>query len=190
MSFQVNSPTTFGIGGSLNWLVGGAVGGAIGSLLFGVLLWLVDPTIISEGIPAIYGLEPAGTAGWLFHLGHGLVLGSIFGLLVTRRPIFGTLMADVETGFIDAMGPGLRLTLAGFVYGLAVWAVLPVIVLPIWMSLGIGDAGFPAFAFGTLVGHLLYGLLLGALFALIVEIAAEAEAVDAPFEEAGDSPRE
>lgn len=184
MSFQVGDPTAFGIGGTLNWLVGGAIGGVIGSLLFGAVLWFVDPTIITEAIPAIYGIEPAGTAGWLFHLGHGLVLGSVFGFLVTRDPIFGTLMADVETGFLAAMGPGMRLTLAGFVYGLAVWTILPVVVLPLWSTVGFGNPGFPGPAAASLGGHLLYGLLLGALFALIVEIAPDAERVDAPFDEA------
>lgn len=187
MSIEVNNPTTFGIGGSFNWLVGGAVGGAIGSLLFGAVLWLVDPAIITEDVPAIYGLETAGTAGWLFHLAHGLVLGSVFGFLVTRDPIFGTLMADVETGFLAAMGPGLRLTLAGFVYGLAVWALLPVIVLPIWTAVGVGEPAFPGLAFESLVGHLLYGLLLGALFALVAELESDVKAAEAPFEEADES---
>ncbi|ELY58760.1 DUF6789 family protein [Natronolimnohabitans innermongolicus] len=187
MSVQVDSPITFGIGGSFNWLVGGAVGGAVGSLLFGLVLWLADPAIITEAVPAIYGLEPVGTAGWLFHLGHGLVLGAVFGYLVTRSPVFGTLMADVETDFIAAMGPGTRLVLAGFVYGLAVWAILPVIVLTLWTAVGPGEAAFPGLAFESLVGHLLYGLLLGALFALVAQLERDVEQAEAPFEEAGES---
>ncbi|SDK03395.1 hypothetical protein [Natronorubrum texcoconense] len=187
MSYQIDDPTTFGVGGSLNWLVGGAVGGAIGSLLFGAVLWLVDPAIVTDAIPGIYGLEPVGTAGWAFHVAHGLILGTVFGLLVTRGPILGTITADVETGFLAAMGPGLRLTLAGVVYGLAVWAFLPVIALTLWATVGGGETGFPAFALESLVGHLLYGLLLGALFALVAEIKPKAEATDAPFDEADES---
>ncbi|SEH16553.1 hypothetical protein SAMN04487967_2702 [Natronorubrum sediminis] len=190
MSYQIDDPTTFGIGGYANWLVGGAVGGAIGSLLFGAILWVMDPSIITDAIPAIYGLEPIGTAGWLFHLAHGLVIGGVFGLLVTRGPILGTITADVETGFLSAMGPGLRLTLAGVVYGLAVWAVLPVLALTLWTTVGGGaDPGFPGLALESLTGHLLYGLLLGALFALITDMTSEIETVDAPFREADDSPR-
>ncbi|WP_440766182.1 hypothetical protein [Natronorubrum sp. DTA7] len=129
-----------------------------------------------------------GTAGWAFHVAHGLILGSSFGLLVTRGPILGTITADVEIGFLAAMGPGLRLTLAGVVYGLAVWAVLPVIALTLFTTVGgAGDPGFPDMALETLVGHLLYDLLLGALFALIAEIKPEAEATDAPFDEADES---
>ena len=112
MSNEVATPTEYGFGGSLNWLIGGAVGGVVGSALFGALLWLVDPAIVTDVIPAIYGLEP-GAIGWAFHLGHGLVLGSIFGFLVTRGPVFGTVTADVATGFIAAMGLGTRRARAG-----------------------------------------------------------------------------
>lgn len=183
MSFAVNNPTKVGIGGSLNWLVGGAIGGAVGSVLFGAVLWVIDPAIITESVPAIYGLETAGTAGWLFHLAHGLVLGSVFGFLVTRGLILGALMADTETDILAAMGPGLRLTLAGFVYGLLVWTLLPVLVLPIWAAVGVGETAFPALAFETLVGHLLYGLLLGALFALVVNLERRVETATDPFAE-------
>ena len=187
MSNEVATPTEYGVEGSLNWLIGGAVGGLVGSVVFGALLWVVDPAIVTEAIPAIYGLE-AGTIGLGFHLLHGLILGSVFGFLVTRGPIFGTLTADVATGFIARMGLGTRLSLAGLVYGLAIWAVLPVIAQSLLVVLGgAGEPAFPVTAFETLLGHLLYGLLLGALFSLFVEVAPEAEAADAPFEEAGDA---
>ncbi|WP_049928015.1 hypothetical protein [Halopiger goleimassiliensis] len=188
MSNETATPTGYGFGGSLNWLLGGAVGGLVGSAIFGALLWLVDPTIVTDDIPAIYGLEP-GTIGWGFHLLHGLVLGSIFGFLVTRGPVFGTLTADVETGFLARMGLGTRLALAGFVYGLAVWAVLPMIAQSLLLVLGgAGEPAFPVAAFESLLGHLLYGLLLGALFSLFVDVSrAEAEGGDAPFEEEHES---
>lgn len=187
---DADSPTEHGFGGTGNWLFGGALGGVVGSLLFGGVLWLVDPAIITETVPAIYGLETVGTAGWIFHVVHGLVLGIVFGFLVSRDPILGTLMADVETGFIAAMGPSLRLALAGVVYGLAVWTVLPLLVLPLWVTIGgIADPGFPVVAAEGLFGHLLYGLLLGALFSVFVETAEAAERAEAPFEEASDSPQ-
>lgn len=190
MNGQSNSPTVLSIGGSLNWVIGGTVGGALGSLLFGVLLWAIDPDIVAVAIPAIYGFNPAGAIGWALHLVHGSVLGIVFGFLVSREPILGALTADVETDFIAAMGPGIRLTLAGAVYGLAVWAILPVIVLPIWMAVaGVTDPRFPAIAFESLVGHLLFGLLLGALFSVFVETASEAKETEAPFEETSETPQ-
>lgn len=187
-SARSDGPTAVGIGGSLNWLVGGAISGIVGSAAFGVVLWAIDPDTVAAGIPAIYGLDPAGTVGWALHLLHGLILGTIFGLIVTREPVLGTLTADVATGFIAAMGPGLRFTLAGLVYGLAVWMLLPMIALSIWIGVGgMAEPGFPGAAAESLVGHMIYGLLLGALFSLFVETAPEAEESEAPFEEASES---
>lgn len=189
MDVQPDSPTEHGIGGSLNWLISGAIAGIVSSLVFGGVLWAINPAIVTQVIPAVYGLTSVGIVGWGFHLIHGLVLGVIFGFLVTRAPILGTLTADVETGFIAAMGPGLRLAGAGIVYGLAVWTALPVIFLSIW-DINESVPVFPALTPASLVGHLLYGLLLGALFSVFVEIAHEAEETEAPFEEASDPPQE
>ena len=188
MSDQVAAPAEYGFGNRYNWLVGGAVGGGAGSAIFGAALWAVNPTIVTESIPALYGVDP-GAVGWLFHAVHGLVLGVIFGFLVSRRPILGTITADVETDFIARMGPGTRLALAGMVYGLAVWAVLPIIGQTIWIAIGGLEAPpFPGAAVESLLGHLLYGLLLGVLFALLVDIAPTAEDTAAPFEEASEPP--
>lgn len=185
MSTQSDSLADYGISGSLDWLVGGAVGGVVGSLLFGGVLWAVDPAIVSETIPAVYGLDPSVTTGAAFHLAHGLVLGVVFGFLVTREPILGALTADVETGFIAAIGPSARITLAGLVYGLAIWGLLPVLVLPAWGTVsGVGNPAFPVVVLESLVGHLLYGVLLGGVFSALVETRPEAEQTEAPFEEA------
>lgn len=187
MSSHSNGPTTYGFGGSLNWLLGSAVGGVAGSILFGAVLWIVDPAIVTETIPAIYGIDP-GTIGLVFHLLHGAVLGIIFGFIVSRNPIFSTITADATTGLFAGRGLTTRFALAGLVYGLAVWAFLPLIVQSIWITFtGIVDPGFPFAAFEILIGHLLYGLLLGALFAVFVETAPEAEETESPFDETSDA---
>ena len=173
----------FGLDGPASWLVGGAVSGLLGSILFGAFLWLVEPDVVTEAIPEIYGVDP-GTIGWAFHVTHGLVLGVIFGFLVTREAVLGTLGADVATGFIAAMGLHLRFALAGLVYGLAVWALLPVIAQTLWVAIGAsGDPVFPAFAFETLLGHLIYGLLLGAIFSMVVAVGPMAADARDPFAE-------
>lgn len=180
---------TLGLRGRWSWALGGAIGGVVGSLLFGIVLWLADPAIITETIPAMYGLD-VGPVGWGFHLLHGLILGVIFGFLVTRAPVLGTLGADVQTPAIESMGLNLRFALAGLVYGLAVWAILPLMVATALAVIGGDDAaGFPALAPVSLVGHLLYGLLLGALFSLFVDIDAATTEQDAPFEEGPEDSR-
>lgn len=188
MGAQSENTIGYGIASSSNWLIGGGVGGVVGALIFGGLLWIIDPTIVIETIPAIYGLSPGEFLGWGFHLAHGLVLGVVFGFLVSRPLIAGTLTADAETDLIAAMGPRLRLTAAGIIYGLAVWTVLPVTALSIWTAVGsVGTPAFPSTAVESLLGHMLYGLLLGALFSVLVEMPPNAEETKAPFEETPDS---
>ena len=180
---QIRSVAGVGIYGRGSWALGGSIGGIVGSLIFGVVLWLADPTIVTETIPAMYGFEPSAV-GWGFHVFHGLVLGLVFGFAVSREPLLGTLSADVATDVIDQMGLGIRFALAGMVYGLAVWAVLPFIAATIWLTLGgTTPVEFPSLAAESLLGHLIYGLLLGALFSLFVDVEKETSDQDAPFEE-------
>ena len=188
MTTESASPTDYGLGGSTNWLLGGAIGGVVGSLLFGVLLWVVDPAIVTDTIPGIYGFDPDGaTLGWVFHLFHGLVLGLVFGFLISRELILGTITADTQFDVLEETGLTVRFVLAGFVYGLAVWALLPVIAGTVLISIGGADPVFPAIAVETLVGHLLYGSLLGALFSVFVDTESSAEDVETPFDDASDA---
>jgi hypothetical protein len=185
MSTQSETAAGHGFGGQLNWLIGGAIGGVAGSLLFGALLWVVDPAVVTETIPSVYGFDPAETVGWTFHLFHGLVLGVIFGFLVSREPILGTITASVQFSTLENAGLGVRLALAGFVYGLAIWAIVPVFAATVWVAFGgVAELGFPGVAFESLIGHLLYGTLLGALFSVVVDLESQAEATETPFDDA------
>lgn len=185
MRSQTDMPAERGVSGRLSWLVGGALGGLIGAILFGGVLWTVEPALVTESIPQIYGLEGGGPAGWAFHLAHGAVLGIIFGLLVTRNPILGTLTADVATPFLDKMTPGMRIIAAGLVYGLAIWVFLPGIILSILVTFGDIPDPLPWASVYSLIGHLLYGMLLGALVSVFIDIEVEATDTEAPFEEEG-----
>lgn len=170
MSTESNTITTFGLSGSVGWLVGGALGGAIGAAAFGLLLWLFDPGIVEATIPAIYGLEVTGVVGWLIHLAHGVVLGLVFGVLVTREPVFEILRANAETEALSDAGIALRLVGAGFVFGLAAWTILPVLILPVWAGAMGGASDFPIVGIESLLGHLLFGTVLGVVFAATVDL--------------------
>lgn len=173
----------FGLGSNLYWLIGGAVGRIAGSLLFRAVLWLVDPTIVTETIPAMHGVEP-GVTGWLFHVGDGISLGIIFGYFVSRDVVLGTLAADVETHLLANLSLSTRLGFAGLVFGVGLWAILPLVHAGM-VAIGMGDPGFPVAAAGSLVGHMVYGAILGFLFSFFVEVATEAKETKGPFEEAG-----
>lgn len=171
MSSETNTISTGGLHGSAGWLVGGALGGALGAAAFGLLLWAFDPGLVEAAIPAIYGLEATGLVGWAIHLAHGVALGLAFGLLVTRGPVLSVLRTDVETDALAATGPALRIIGAGFVYGLTVVAILPLLVLPVWAgTMGGTAADFPGAAIESLLGHLLFGLVLGTVFAATVDL--------------------
>lgn len=163
---------TFGVTGTSGWWIGGIVGGAVGAVAFGLLTLLVDPAIVEVAIPEIYGLEPRGTVGWAIHVTHGIVLGLVFGFIVTRSPVLEMLVADLETHALARSGVAGRLVGMGFVFGLAVWAVLPVIVLPVWIEIaGVGgDGQFPRAAVASLFGHLVFGTTLGIVFGLTVDL--------------------
>ncbi len=132
----------------------GTVGGIAGSLVFGAMMAMQTPGVLEGAIPALYGLE-GGLAGMILHVAHGAVLGVIFAtlLVATNRRDSG-----IATG--GALGLG---------YGIVVWAVLAVVVMPIWLS----TVGFPMapavpnIAIESLVGHAAYGLVLGVAYALL-----------------------
>lgn len=172
MAGESNTATAFGLSGSIGWLVGGALGGAIGAIAFGILMWLLDPEILSAAIPAIYGLDPVDPVGWAIHIAHGVVLGIVFGLLVTRNSIVGVLRTDVETDALSRTGIIARTIAAGFVFGLTIWAILPLLVLPVWINaVGSSEAqAFSSAAVGSMLGHLLFGTVLGAVFAATVDL--------------------
>ena len=173
MNGESDTTTAYGINSRFGWPIAGALGGALGAVVFGLLAWIVDPEIIEAAIPSIYGLDPEGVVGWTIHVLHGVVLGLIFGFLVTRDVVLGILRTDVETDAIAGMGLTVRLTAAGFVFGLAVWAILPLLVLPVWTQMiGIEPAAnFPGIAAVSLFGHLVFGLVLGAVFAAGIDLS-------------------
>ncbi|WP_254522463.1 hypothetical protein [Natrinema caseinilyticum] len=174
MEGESNTAAAFGLSDSAGRIVGGALGGALGAIAFGVVMVLFEPGVVSSAIPAIYGLQPVDPLGWSIHIAHGIVLGVIFGLIVTRDPILGVLRTDVETDVVSRTGIIVRTIAAGFVFGLTVWAILPLLVLPVWVdavSTGGGET-FPATAATSLFGHLLYGTILGIVFAATVDLRA------------------
>ena len=164
--------TGFGIDSQFGWPLGGTLGGIIGALAFGSLIWLFDPEIVRAAIPGIYGFEATGLYGWGIHLVHGAILGLVFGFLVTREFILGIIRTGAETDALENRSDWARVTAAGFVYGLAIWAILPVIALPMWTAAAGAEAAadFPAIAVESMIGHLIFGLVLGLVFATTVDL--------------------
>ena len=144
------------------------VAGVIAGLAFGVMMHMMTaPTPDGGRMPVIAMVgqiigSPSVTIGWLYHLFNSAVIGAIFGWLLAPR----------VHGYGAAFGWGTA-------YGFAWWIVGGLVLMPVLL-------GMPAFAplmmpemrmvaVGSLVGHLVYGLLLGGGFVALargVRVAA------------------
>ena len=106
-------------------------------------------------------------AGWVACLVYTVVIGGIFGWLVSAEPTDGT-----------------RLTLWGGLYGLAWWIVSGLVLIPallakVPLSSSALDATRPV-ALASLIEHVLYGVMLGLVFTeLLTFVERRHEAHDA-----------
>lgn len=88
------------------------------------------------------------------------------------------------------MSPTTRIIFAGLVYGLTVWVVVAGIFVSILVTAREITDPLPWASAYNLVGHLLFGMLLGALVSVFIDVESEASEAEAPFAEAGDPPSE
>ena len=132
---------------------GGLGAGLAGGAVMGLMLTTMMTPVIEVAIPAMYGLS-GGAAGWVAHMSHSAVLGVVF------------------AGVANAVGVGENLPKSvglGVVYGAVLWVVLAALVMPVWLS-AVGFAGappLPNFNPTSLVGHLVYGGVAGAVFPFV-----------------------
>jgi hypothetical protein len=152
----------------MNRWTSGILGGFAGAAAFGIWMWAVTPDVIEAAIPGLYGLDGAIVFGGAIHLVHGVVLGLVFAAVVESDAIGRTVEREPT---LSDLSPGVRTILGGLVYGLALWILLPVIVMPVWLeAVGFAEApAFPNLAIESLVGHLLYGAVLGGVYAAITD---------------------
>jgi uncharacterized membrane protein YagU involved in acid resistance len=148
----------------------GIVAGVLGGLVFGVAMqMMMAPTPDGGQVPmmAMVGQipksnDPTGAiadsnpiiVGWIYHIFNSAVIGGIFGLLA-------------KAGF-KSYGAGL---LWGGLYGSAWWILGGLILMPILLGMPAGAplmmAPMRPVAVGSLMGHLMFGLILGAAFVWI-----------------------
>ncbi|MBI3927525.1 MAG: hypothetical protein HY319_18445 [Armatimonadetes bacterium] len=132
----------------------GAAGGLLSGLVFGVMMQMMNaPTPEGGEMPMMAMVaqvvrSESLAVGWLYHLFNSAVIGALFGWLLDSR----------VHGVASAAGWG-----AG--YGVFWWLLGALILMPVML-------GMPAFAplmmepmrpvaMGSLVGHLMFGVILG-----------------------------
>jgi hypothetical protein len=133
----------------------GVIGGLGGGLVFGILMSVMMPDIIAGAIPGLYGFS-GGLAGWTIHMAHSAVLGVVFAAIATAAP-----------QYTATLGKSLA---AGVGYGIVLWAILGAVVMPIWVGAVLPmTPPVPTINPMSFVGHIVYGGVLGLLYATVTE---------------------
>ncbi len=142
-----NTAAGAGASVSLNQrVIGGVLGGIVGGLVFGAMMAVMGMLPMIAGV---VGSESAGV-GFLYHAFNSVVIGAIFGLIP------GFWVHDYKSG-----------ALLGVIYGAAWWVLGPLILMPLMMGMGLGFAmAFTPPILMSLVGHLIYGLIAGLVYAV------------------------
>jgi hypothetical protein len=122
----------------------GIIGGLVGGVVFGILMQITD---MIPMVAMLVGSE-AMAVGWLVHLGIAAFIGATFAVL------FGRYATSV--GASTAFGAG---------YGVVWWVLGGLILMP--ARLGIDLFMFNTMAWQSLIGHVIYGLLLGGVHGLL-----------------------
>jgi hypothetical protein len=152
---------------------GGFTGGLAGGIAMGLVLHLGGNQIeLLGGLAPIPGTDVG--VGWTIHLILSVLFGLTFATVVSRRAIqeyVRTFSEYVLAGI--AFGAVLGIVAGGLIFPIAMSragvATLPLPFLPIP---GLAGELFAALLFA--IGHLVYGLVLGAVFAAVNGVTPDA----------------
>jgi len=126
-------------------VVHGVLGGLAGGVIFGVMMQALG---MMGMIAMLVGSESIAV-GWVVHVTISAVFGAGYGVVMAPR--------------ISGWGAGLG---TGVAYGALLWVLGPLLLMPTRM-------GMPVFTLDTtalqsLLGHLVFGLVLGAVVVALV----------------------
>ena len=125
-------------------LVAGIAGGLAGGVMFGILMQMMDMITM---VAMLVGSESV-VVGWLVHLAISAFIGASYAVLFAR---FATRLVPAA--------------LIGMGYGMVWWVLGALLLMP--AKLGMPTFTFNTTAWQSLMGHLLYGLVLGIVYALL-----------------------
>ncbi len=127
----------------LKW---GAYGGIAGGLIFGVMMGMMG---MLPMIGSMVG-QPTAGAGFVVHMVNSIIIGVGFAIVLGR--------------FVSGTSSGVGIGLA---YGGAWWILGPLTLMPLFMGMGLGvnwNAAAAVAMLPSLVGHLMYGGILGLVY--------------------------
>ena len=146
---------------------GAIAGGVIAGVGMGLIMQFVMNAMPLVG--ALYG-QPTVVIGWLAHLFHSVVFALLFAIVVLRTSLR-------EYGLLRIVG-------LGALYGVLLELVAAGFVLPIWAN-AVGAATLPV-PFLIPIGfvtHLVYGVLLGVVFGVVMTRERSTMAASEPSED-------
>jgi uncharacterized membrane protein YagU involved in acid resistance len=138
-------------------ILAGAIAGVAAGVPFGALMQVMTaPTPDGGGMPmmamvAMVVRSQSLSIGWLYHLFNSAVIGALFAMMLGAR----------AQGYARGLGWGAA-------WGAVWWVLGGLVLMPVFL-------GMPPFAAlrippmrpvaaGSIVGHLIYGLILGGLY--------------------------
>ena len=127
----------------LKW---GAYGGVAGGLIFGAMMGMMG---MLPMIGSMVG-QPTAAAGFVVHMANSVIIGVGFAIVLGR--------------FVSGISSGVGIGLA---YGGAWWILGPLTFMPLFMGMGFGvnwNAAAAVAMFPSLVGHLMFGSILGLVY--------------------------
>ena len=124
----------------------GAYSGVAGGLIFGGMMGVMG---MLPMIGSMVG-QPTAAVGFVVHMVNSTIIGAAFAIVLGR--------------FVRGTASGLG---AGLAYGGAWWMLGPLTLMPLFMGMGFGvnwNATAAAAMLPSLVGHLMYGSVLGVTY--------------------------
>ena len=137
-------------------IVGGIIGGLIAGIIFGIMMSIMNAPSPEGEMPMMLMVakivhSKTMIGGWIYHLFNSAIIGLIFGWLLGTRCL--SWKASFQWGAI---------------YGFIWWILGGLILMPLFLGMPIFAplmiSEMRMVAMGSLIGHLIYGLILGGIF--------------------------
>ena len=138
----------------------GAIGGLVGGVVFGMLMGMMG---MLPMVGMLFGSDSA-VIGFIIHLVISAITGVAFAIAFGSK--------------VKSMAGGAEW---GLVYGVIWWFLGPLIIMPVWLGMGLmlSAEGMKG-AMPSLVGHIIFGVLLGTYYSWAVSKDSGANASEAP----------
>ncbi|MEP7147284.1 MAG: hypothetical protein ABI857_00170 [Acidobacteriota bacterium] len=152
-------------------IVAGVVAGIIAGVVFGMMMTMMSAPTPEGGSMPMMGMvamvvgSTSLVVGWLYHLFNSVVIGAIFGGALGGRA--------------GSYGSGIGL---GAVYGFVWWILGGLILMPMMLGMPMFAplmmAPMRMIAMASLVGHLIFGVILGGAYVMLFRRSSDASPAD------------